>query len=552
MKSTLVPILALLVLTIPVSGTVLNVPTPYTHIQDAVDAASSGDTVLVAAGTYNNVHYPPVLDTTQCVVFMKSGVTLLGNGIGSSIIDALGNGRGIHCDGVAGGRIEGFTIRNAFAQIYGAGIFCDEGSSPTIVDCEITECMDGGLIIKDGSDPIIAGCVITDNHNKQGGGVAVEDTCTADFTGCEILRNSAPSGGGVFIRAGCEVTIENCVIDSNFLSTQSGSAGGIAVLNATLTVRNCRVNANTAGKGGGFSIGDNSTVVIESTYIQNNLAEGDYGPGGGVYIEMSNLDMDDCTISGNQCPGEDSNGGGIFGFVVFGTFTITGCTIVDNGTYADSLGGGIACDMANPVIENTIIAYNSPGMGLSCVGGSGNPTLSCTDIYGNSGGDDICGTDNGGNFSWPPYLCDASAENFTLSSSCNSPCLPGNHPNGNPCGLIGAHGAGVCDLSDVADGAEEEDFFTPGSWHFASPNPFGTATTIHFGIQRAGHVNLEIYSLSGRRVRAVQGNFSGSGAHQIIWDSRDDRGKMVPSGVYFYRLSGSNLPRQSGRLVLTR
>jgi len=48
--------------------------------------------------------------------------------------------------------------------------------------------------------------------------------------------------------------------------------------------------------------------------------------------------------------------------------------------------------------------------------------------------------DLGGNFSLDPLFCDP--ENGDYKLDCNSPCLPGNHPDGVDCGLIGALGQG--------------------------------------------------------------------------------------------------------------
>ena len=62
------------------AGTI-DVPDDFATIQAAVDAAVVGDTVLVATGTYDDLHYPPGADTTRCVVYMKSGVTLRGAGL---------------------------------------------------------------------------------------------------------------------------------------------------------------------------------------------------------------------------------------------------------------------------------------------------------------------------------------------------------------------------------------------------------------------------------------------------------------------------------------
>jgi len=71
-------------------------------------------------------------------------------------------------------------------------------------------------------------------------------------------------------------------------------------------------------------------------------------------------------------------------------------------------------------------------------------SISCTDIYGNRGGDWVgptasCNGKNG-NFSGCPSFCAADLGDFDLCDG--SPCLPGNHPTGYNCGLIGAWDAG--------------------------------------------------------------------------------------------------------------
>ena len=71
-------------------------------------------------------------------------------------------------------------------------------------------------------------------------------------------------------------------------------------------------------------------------------------------------------------------------------------------------------------------------------------------LHGNAGGDWIGGIAGqlgvSGNFSADPLFCDPDNGDFTLSSQ--SPCLPGNHPDGADCGLIGALGQG-CDPVSV-------------------------------------------------------------------------------------------------------
>ncbi|RPJ41694.1 MAG: hypothetical protein EHM19_11360, partial [Candidatus Latescibacterota bacterium] len=438
--------LAALLLVSSVHANVIDVPSETTLLQAAINAAVAGDTVRVAAGTYDSLFYPPGSDTTRCVAYMKSGITLLGAGIGQTIIDGMGQGRGIFCLNVASGRIEGFTIRNSFAENHGAGIYCYQNSSPTIRSCEVTECGDGGIICRFGSSPSIEYSEITDNVYKLGGGMLIEAASSPQIVHTLIRGNSAPAVGGVLIKDGSAPSFEDCTIDSNYVTDFNASAGGVSITTASATFNRCSITRNRAnGSGGGLDIRDESTVVIDSCVIADNATTDDFGPGGGIYCELSDLSLTNSEIARNSAPGTDglSDGGGLFLFVADETYVaqITGCTFAENASKTGGLGGGIYLQFANPTIQRTIIAANENGAGLYCDAGS-TPSVGCTDIWGNDGADAVCGNDLGGNFSADPLFCAFPSGDYTLQAA--SPCLPGQHPNGASCGLIGAYGLGPC------------------------------------------------------------------------------------------------------------
>ena len=68
------------------------------------------------------------------------------------------------------------------------------------------------------------------------------------------------------------------------------------------------------------------------------------------------------------------------------------------------------------------------------------------------------------------------------------------------------------------------------------PNPFNPVTTIYFDTPKKMNVNLAVYGPSGRRVATLRTGEIGAGSHQVTWTGRDDSGRTVSSGVYFYRL----------------
>lgn len=86
----------------------------------------------------------------------------------------------------------------------------------------------------------------------------------------------------------------------------------------------------------------------------------------------------------------------------------------------------------------------------------------------------------------------------------------------------------------------------------AFPNPFNPSTTISFALPVEGFVDVAIYNVLGQRVRTLVANQEFSqGSHNIRWDSRNDQGKRVASGVYIYRLQalGHTISR---KLILLR
>jgi len=69
------------------------------------------------------------------------------------------------------------------------------------------------------------------------------------------------------------------------------------------------------------------------------------------------------------------------------------------------------------------------------------------------------------------------------------------------------------------------------------PNPFNPSTTISFNLASAGHVNIDIYNIKGQKVKNLTNDVLGAGRHSVIWNGEDSAGRLVGSGVYFYRMT---------------
>jgi flagellar hook assembly protein FlgD len=69
------------------------------------------------------------------------------------------------------------------------------------------------------------------------------------------------------------------------------------------------------------------------------------------------------------------------------------------------------------------------------------------------------------------------------------------------------------------------------------PNPFNPSTRIAFDLAVDADVKLSIYDVTGRRVRTLLNGFRTAGVYNMEWNGRDESGRWLASGVYFYRLT---------------
>jgi len=78
------------------------------------------------------------------------------------------------------------------------------------------------------------------------------------------------------------------------------------------------------------------------------------------------------------------------------------------------------------------------------------------------------------------------------------------------------------------------------------PNPFNPTTVIEFELPAADDVRLEVFDRNGRLVSRVLDQRMAAGSHSIVWDARDDAGRKVSSGIYFYKMTtaGQNLTKK--------
>jgi hypothetical protein len=177
----------------PASGTG-TMGDPFCKIQDGIDVASSGDTVQVAAGTYEEN------------ITMKIGVVIQGAGQGVSIIDGGGNGHVVTANSIdSAAKLDGFTITNG-RSFSGGGMY-NNNSSPTVTNCtfsgNMTISANGGGMYNNNSSPTVTNCTFTGNSAPNydpdyegGGGGMFNNNSSPTITNCTFSGNTAYMNGG--------------------------------------------------------------------------------------------------------------------------------------------------------------------------------------------------------------------------------------------------------------------------------------------------------------------------------------------------------------------
>jgi len=391
-------------------------------IQAAIDSASAGDTVLLAPGTYL---WSSQAASPHSMVILKPGLTLRGEaGAGGTILDAERNGRVMLLYDVGElVRIEGLTIQT--------------GEGRSALGPPLLDSFGGGMYIAGGSNPTIANCIIRDNYvntTQVGAGIYCE---SARIENCQVLENFGNlDARGIGIWSDSTLVVRGTTFRGNWVNGDSGSYGaGLAARNATIA--DCWIEGNQTsgvfGAGaGGISIGDG---VVERCVFVGNEAFGGFGGARAAALGAgSGVEIRDCIFVANRVVGNPAVGAALF---LRGGATATRCTIVGN--IAEGGGTPIAGvyfdERTNEPtsVTSSLVAWNN---GAVCNDGG---IWSCNNIFGNTLGNAICGTDAGGNFSADPEFCAAdpvASMNFTLQA--DSPCAPGQHPDGNACGQVGA------------------------------------------------------------------------------------------------------------------
>jgi hypothetical protein len=417
-----------------------------TSLQDAMDAAGAGDSVLVESG-----------DLGIGSLIINKGILLSGawtNGFtqrnlasGKTRIDLNGTVN-ILVSGQGTGGIDGFELLNGEGNFQPFPVPGDYG---------------GGVFILS-STAIVANCEI---HNSQanagagfgGGGAVYAQNADVTLVGSSIHDNSATRGGAIYL-LNSSGSIDGNTIQANSVSASTETAAGAAVYVdgcEDLAFTNNTIHANTgAENGGGIYIVGSTNVTLEGGTISNHTVTND---GGGALIDASQVSVTDVEFTGNGA-------GSVAGALVAqnsSTLSLDSCRLISNSAFAQggvyvsnsaasvrhnlfvsnsaTVGGGLTLEnsSASEVLGNTFdgntasfgaggitlsespaevtnnIVSQSGGAGISCTG-SLLPTLFDFNLVWGSSGDDYSGcTPGAGSFSGDPLFVDAAQLDYHLA-----------------------------------------------------------------------------------------------------------------------------------------
>lgn len=82
------------------------------------------------------------------------------------------------------------------------------------------------------------------------------------------------------------------------------------------------------------------------------------------------------------------------------------------------------------------------------------------------------------------------------------------------------------------------------------PNPFNPVTFIKYDLAEDSRVRMDIYNVKGQLVKTLLNQEMSAGTHSVTWDGKDEGGRAVSSGVYFYRMSLPNKVLTNKMLLL--
>jgi beta propeller repeat protein len=372
----------------------------YDNLQDALGAASSGDRIVAAQGTYTPDRGMHVPTGDRAAAFeLVNGVAVYGgfasgggkwssrdpNSYETILSGDLNNNDvevGEPCDlpgeptraensyhvitsGGAKARavLDGFTISGGNADgsdpnNKGGGMY-DVNGRPTVINCRFSDnsAFGGGGMYCGSKGATVSSCTFTRNSATVGGGLLCGPNSLALVSDSNFIDNFAVRGGASHFEPNSSGEISNTLFGYN----DANESGGALYLNGSndLSFLDCNITDNRACWGGGFYCVFGRATRITGCRIGHNEAScadtGLHGTGGGVYCWATSALISGCVLADNFA---DTSGGAVYtGGVSYPASQIWNCLIVNNRAGRD--GGGISANWdCEPTISKCTVVGN--------------------------------------------------------------------------------------------------------------------------------------------------------------------------------------------------
>ena len=276
---------------------IINIPDDYPTIQQGIDVAVSGDTILVQPGIYleninffgKNITIASLFLTTQDTTYISQTII---DGNQSGTVVTFENGESQYAV------LSGFTITNGYSSTSGGAISCVYSCNPHLENLIITENSalynGGGIICGANACPSLEDVLITNNSaGADGGGVYCFNNSSPIFENVLIAYNiSSSNGGGICCLENCPLNLSNVTLIEN--SAHKGG-GILSTFNSSLNLSNIYIVGNSAIEGGGIFCLE-SDIELDNVLAVDNYAE----KGGVIFATNSNIYCSNADFSNND------------------------------------------------------------------------------------------------------------------------------------------------------------------------------------------------------------------------------------------------------------